>query len=217
MAEGLARARCPAAVVHLDPARSQRPAVPADSSARAYHTAGSAQQRDGCPCTIFRGHHGRCITGRSTRDGAAVARRAHNPKVGGSNPPPATTVPGAARRFGGSRGVDPPVPIPNTVVKRPSADDTARATGWDNRPLPGHHTRGCRGRSPGTLDPFVAPSHMLHCGYRFTPLGRESLFAFTGECQSVQEWGYNVDQRSARRRNRREHGGPPRRGEPHLS
>ena len=27
---------------------------------------------------------------RTTRDGAAVARRAHNPKVGGSNPSPAT-------------------------------------------------------------------------------------------------------------------------------
>ncbi len=26
-----------------------------------------------------------------SRDRAAVARRAHNPKVGGSNPPPATT------------------------------------------------------------------------------------------------------------------------------
>ena len=27
---------------------------------------------------------------KTPRDGAAVARRAHNPKVGGSNPPPAT-------------------------------------------------------------------------------------------------------------------------------
>ena len=33
---------------------------------------------------------GRRYTGGTTRDGAVVARRAHNPKVGGSNPPPAT-------------------------------------------------------------------------------------------------------------------------------
>lgn len=30
---------------------------------------------------------------------------------------------------GDSSGVEPPVPIPNTEVKLPSADDTARATG----------------------------------------------------------------------------------------
>ncbi len=39
--------------------------------------------------------------------------------------------------LGGESGVDPPVPIPNTEVKRPSADDTAWATGWENRPVPG--------------------------------------------------------------------------------
>ena len=38
---------------------------------------------------------------------------------------------------GGSSGVDPPVPIPNTAVKRPSADDTGVATPWENRTLPG--------------------------------------------------------------------------------
>ena len=38
---------------------------------------------------------------------------------------------------GGAGGVVPPVPIPNTVVKRSSADDTAWATAWDNRPVPG--------------------------------------------------------------------------------
>ena len=38
---------------------------------------------------------------------------------------------------GGSSGVDPPVPIPNTVVKRPSADDTALVTEWENRSPPG--------------------------------------------------------------------------------
>ena len=31
----------------------------------------------------------------------------------------------------------PPVPIPNTEVKRLSADDTREATLWENMPLPG--------------------------------------------------------------------------------
>src|SRR5437773_2874088 len=39
--------------------------------------------------------------------------------------------------LGGASGVDPPVPIPNTEVKRPSVHDTAWATGWENRPVPG--------------------------------------------------------------------------------
>ncbi len=33
--------------------------------------------------------------------------------------------------------MDPPVPFPNTVVKRPSADDTALVTEWENRSPPG--------------------------------------------------------------------------------
>ena len=37
---------------------------------------------------------------------------------------------------GGSSGAGPPVPISNTEVKHPSADDTALATGWENRSLP---------------------------------------------------------------------------------
>jgi hypothetical protein len=44
---------------------------------------------------------------------------------------------------GGSRGVVPPVPFPNTVVKRPSANDTAWATAWDNRPVPGPPLTPC--------------------------------------------------------------------------
>jgi hypothetical protein len=43
---------------------------------------------------------------------------------------------------GGSSGVDPPVPIPNTEVKRPSADDTALATEWENRSPPGFKFEG---------------------------------------------------------------------------
>ena len=41
----------------------------------------------------------------------------------------------AGQEGGDGRGVAPPVPIPNTVVKRPSADDTG-ACRWDNRSLP---------------------------------------------------------------------------------
>ena len=37
---------------------------------------------------------------------------------------------------GGSSGVAPPVSIPNTEVKRPSADDTALVTEWENRSPP---------------------------------------------------------------------------------
>jgi urate oxidase len=33
--------------------------------------------------------------------------------------------------------VEPPVPIPNTEVKRFSADDTQWVTFWENMPLPG--------------------------------------------------------------------------------
>ena len=38
---------------------------------------------------------------------------------------------------GGSSDAAPPVPIPNTVVKRLSAYDTALATEWENRSSPG--------------------------------------------------------------------------------
>ena len=38
---------------------------------------------------------------------------------------------------GGSSAAAPPVPIPNTEVKRLSADDTALAKVWENRSLPG--------------------------------------------------------------------------------
>src|SRR6266508_3749664 len=79
------------------------------------------------------------------RGGAAAARRAHNPEVVGSSPTPAakTLKVGADLRPplltthnsqlknapGGQSEVDPPVPIPNTEVKRLSAHDTARVTG----------------------------------------------------------------------------------------
>ena len=38
---------------------------------------------------------------------------------------------------GGSSEAAPPVPIPNTVVKRFSAYDTALVTEWENRSPPG--------------------------------------------------------------------------------
>ncbi len=41
------------------------------------------------------------------------------------------------KSFGGFSEADPPVSIPNTEVKRLSADDTALVTAWENRSLPG--------------------------------------------------------------------------------
>ena len=38
---------------------------------------------------------------------------------------------------GVSSEVEPPVPIPNTAVKRLSVDDTGGAVLWENRPMPG--------------------------------------------------------------------------------
>ena len=37
---------------------------------------------------------------------------------------------------GGDDGMDTPVPIPNTAVKHPSADDTWLETTWESRNLP---------------------------------------------------------------------------------
>ena len=73
------------------------------------------------------------------RGGAVAARRAHNPKVVGSNPTPATSFTLATQNLflGGKSMMAPPVPIPNTEVKRHSAHDTAPARVWENRSLPG--------------------------------------------------------------------------------
>src|SRR3990172_1652279 len=79
-----------------------------------------------------------------SRGGAAAARRAHNPEVVGSSPTPATnairpagwavaSLPALTVRIapGGWSEAEPPVPIPNTEVKRLSAEDTAGARGWE--------------------------------------------------------------------------------------
>ena len=65
-----------------------------------------------------------------------------------------TTTAARGRGLGGAGGADPPVPIPNTVVKRPSADDTRRAAARDNRPVPGPPTT-----------PAVALVNEVHCVY----------------------------------------------------
>ena len=76
------------------------------------------------------------------RGGAVAARWAHNPKVVGSNPTPATKLfmwHTVYFSLGGKSAMDPPVPIPNTEVKLRSADDTASARVWENRSLPGDY------------------------------------------------------------------------------
>ena len=40
------------------------------------------------------------------------------------------------KRSGDNGGEDPPVPISNTEVKLPSAEDTWREAAWENRKLP---------------------------------------------------------------------------------
>src|SRR5947207_2986979 len=46
---------------------------------------------------------------------------------------------------GGESGVVPPVPMPNTAVKRSSADDTRVIKPWENRPVPGPFGRSRSG------------------------------------------------------------------------
>lgn len=58
--------------------------------------------------------------------------------------------------LGGTSEAEPPVPIPNTVVKRLSADDTVLAGVWENRPLPGiYRVLGNGSPCPGTLCGFL--------------------------------------------------------------
>ena len=64
--------------------------------------------------------------------------------------------------LGGAGGADPPVPIPNTVVKRPSADDTRRAAARDNRPVPG----------PSPLASSSSSANQLACRVPLTTLSR---------------------------------------------
>ena len=81
---------------------------------------------------------------------------------------------------GGESGVVPPVPMPNTVVKRSSADDTGVIKPRENRPVPGpfgRYTntnlgRSARMSSPGTtaapwplgtsVNRATSPSECLH-------------------------------------------------------
>ena len=53
---------------------------------------------------------------------------------------------------GGESGVVPPVPMPNTAVKRSSAHDTRVIKPWENRPVPGpfgRHANNTRSESLG--------------------------------------------------------------------
>ena len=40
------------------------------------------------------------------------------------------------KKSGDDAWMDPPVPIPNTVVKHPEAESTCLVTGWEDRKLP---------------------------------------------------------------------------------
>ena len=69
---------------------------------------------------------------------------------------------------GGLSEAAPPVPIPNTAVKRLSADDTASERAWENRPLPGVL---CFFRTFGT-------------GHQHTPASAEQDVAHSNEGES---------------------------------
>ena len=81
---------------------------------------------------------------------------------------------------GGLSEAAPPVPIPNTEVKRLSADDTARVTGWENRSPPGGTTPttlrpGRALRRPGRPEPgFIRPQRSFTPARpaRYNPGGR---------------------------------------------
>ena len=63
---------------------------------------------------------------------------------------------------GGSSEAAPPVPIPNTVVKRFSAYDTALVTEWENRSPPGgistHSLEGLQTDAPSQSTAPVFPA-----------------------------------------------------------
>src|SRR3954463_10661076 len=55
--------------------------------------------------------------------------------------------------------VDPPVPIPNTVVKRFSTDGTTCASAWENRPPPGTSSRDGAAEARRAHNPKVGGSN----------------------------------------------------------
>src|SRR5437764_12249921 len=89
---------------------------------------------------------------RRSRAAPMAERLAASPPDGPRPPGSGLNVEGKEYGLGGKSGVDPPVPIPNTEVKRPSADDTAWATGWENRPVPGPYSSHYSRFSDTTID-----------------------------------------------------------------
>src|SRR5919198_3959339 len=80
------------------------------------------------------------------------ARYARRPLLKGEAPAQLLTVRRALARRpigpGGESGVAPPVPIPNTEVKRSSAHDTRVTKPWENRPVPGPFGRRANAGAP---------------------------------------------------------------------
>ena len=85
---------------------------------------GRSQKFDGTPPGCY---------DRSAGWSSLVARWAHNPKVGGSNPPPATNLFNWLQPFGPERSAHFPLILP-AIARRP-----ARA-----RPVSGHSRLGCK-------------------------------------------------------------------------
>ncbi len=82
--------------------------------------------------------------------------------------------------------MDPPVPIPNTVVKRPSADDTALVTEWENRSPPGFITPMALGSVAAitlfgplvSLSPLEFDFRTIMSGSVVQPLGAKPIKQF---------------------------------------
>ena len=60
--------------------------------------------------------------------------------------------------------MDPPVPIPNTEVKRLNADDTALVVGWDNMKSPGFKKGSLKNREPFLIIKLIQTSSSRHQG-----------------------------------------------------
>ena len=79
------------------------------------------------PCSVASSHPN-CYAQSRSRDGAAVARRAHNPKVGGSNPPPATKQTPERPESIGALLCCPPAPRPRDPRYTAAVSRSSRAT-----------------------------------------------------------------------------------------
>ena len=121
-----------------------------------------------------------------TRDGAVVARRAHNPKVGGSNPSPATRT----IRKGGATGPRPSL-SPRRYTSSPRTPARARPS-----EVPSSATRGSRHGGAGREEKVRAgEARGLACNGRSTQYCSSWWLERGGPTRSHSEHGSETSQR----------------------